>query len=671
VLDGGPFAIPEHVQNLPMAGLAVPDATTVEEYNAKQPEEQRQWRKEVWGLAWRGNTKFPGLAYCPGGRSLFWGGWSPQLLDGEMPLARWPSSVVSDLKSRYFGEAARQIAVNETNDFIYGDLHTALRKQLFDGISAVPSAVALGSLPDHPAVGTAPTIPQLLQLLGLSTAGTLTLGELRNLLKLEAPLAVEGRAPRAGFFPFNKFSALPLLIKAARSAQAESHNDDVRKRLMLAPNCHVTRLVTVKDGGSWRVTAVETNLGSVPVPPQGKVFIALGTIESTRLALASFRGLGIPNEGLMGRNFMAHLRSNLDIRVPRAALTALPAGAQELQTSALFLKGRITHSDGSQKDLDVWNAMDQAADAVAAIFAGGPGAYETLKKVRDGLGTTHHETGTLWMGYDPTTSVTNPEGRFHHVPNAYVLGPALLPTIGSPNPMLSGIALARRTGDLVLPPPTPAPPEPGFTYLFDGTEKTFKHWHAVGRGSFSLIDGLIVPYPAEDLGLFYYAPHTFGDFVLRLQFRLESLDDNSGVFVRSRDPRLPVPDRNDPSIKHPYANQAWVPVHTGFEVQIDEQARPGGLDKNRTGAIYDMSIGPSVGQQQFHRGPALQQGVWNDYELEVSGDDYTVRLNGQQTATFTNTDSFRGKSPAQDSLYGYIGLQSHTGRVAFRNIRIK
>jgi hypothetical protein len=160
-------------------------------------------------------------------------------------------------------------------------------------------------------------------------------------------LAVEGRPPRAGFFPFNKFSALPLLIKAARGAQAESNNDDVRKRLMVVPNCHVTRLVTIKDGASWRVTTVETNLGPVPVPPQGKVFIALGTIESTRLALVSFKGLGMPNEALMGRNFMAHLRSNLDIRIPRTALTALPAGAQELQTSALFVKGRFQHSDGS------------------------------------------------------------------------------------------------------------------------------------------------------------------------------------------------------------------------------------------------------------------------------------------------------------------------------------
>jgi len=47
-----------------------------------------------------------------------------------------------------------------------------------------------------------------------------------------------------------------------------------------------------------------------------------------------------------------------------------------------------------------------------------------------------------------------------------------------------------------------------------------------------------------------------------------------------------------------------------------------------------------------------------------------VRLNGQQTTKFTNTDLFKGKSNATDPDSGYIGVQSHTGRVTFRNIQI-
>jgi hypothetical protein len=72
------------------------------------------------------------------------------------------------------------------------------------------------------------------------------------------------------------------------------------------------------------------------------------------------------------------------------------------------------------------------------------------------------------MDPDPTRGVTDADGRFHHAENLYVAGPALFPSIGSPNPMLTGIALSRRTGDLILAPP-PFAPDPGFEVLFDGT----------------------------------------------------------------------------------------------------------------------------------------------------------------------------------------------------------
>src|SRR5262249_46231582 len=138
-------------------------------------------------------------------------------------------------------------------------------------------------------------------------------------LKLEAPLAVQGSAPLPGFFPMNKFSSAPLLMEAARTAQTRSGGDDVKKRLMVVPDVHVTRLVTAQRGGATVVTAVLLKQfgveQAVPVPDDGIVVIALGTIESTRLALISFPNL--PNTNLIGQNLMAHLRSNLTIRIPR------------------------------------------------------------------------------------------------------------------------------------------------------------------------------------------------------------------------------------------------------------------------------------------------------------------------------------------------------------------
>ena len=305
----------------------------------------------MWGQSWNGNVGFPGLAYCIGGRSAFWGGWSPRLLDSET-TGRWPAAVLNDLNAQklangdlgYFRQSGQQIGVTETNDYIFGELHTALREVLFDAVNggSIAAAMPLASLPDAPPVEVlAPMVPtdaQLAEFLGVALPNPVPAGfraEALNKLKLEAPLAVQARSGHAGFFPLNKFSTIPLLIKAARTAYAEAPGDDVRKRLMVVPRCHVQRLNVINDAGGRRVDAVITERGPVPVAPDCKVIIALGTIESTRLAL-----LSLGEDGRIGTNLMAHLRSNIDFRVPRAAFTKLPSGLKALQTSALFMKGQ-------------------------------------------------------------------------------------------------------------------------------------------------------------------------------------------------------------------------------------------------------------------------------------------------------------------------------------------
>ena len=62
-----------------------------------------------------------------------------------------------------------------------------------------------------------------------------------------------------------------------------------------------------------------------------KVVLAASTIETTRLALVSF-----PTP-LMGRNLMAHIRSDFTVRVRRSALPTVPG---HVQTGALLLRGR-------------------------------------------------------------------------------------------------------------------------------------------------------------------------------------------------------------------------------------------------------------------------------------------------------------------------------------------
>jgi hypothetical protein len=274
------------------------------------------------------------------------------------------------------------------------------------------------------------------------------------------------------------------------------------------------------------------------------------------------------------------------------------------------------------------------------------------------------------MGDDPATSVTDPWGRFHEMDNLSAVGPALLPTLGSPNPMLSGVALARRMADRFNANAAP-PATEGFVSLFDGSERSFRNWRSVGPCAFALLDGTIVAEPGGDLGLLYYAAKPFEHFRLKVQVRLNDRQDNSGVFVRFRDPERPVPDRNNPATLHPYDNPAYVPVDTGFEIQLDELARPDAAPRHRTGAIYDVPIGRNPGEQDYHAPAPMAAGVWHDLEITVVNETYTVRIDGEPVTSFTNKDSYRGRRPSEVPQSGFIGLQAHTGRIAFRSIELQ
>src|SRR5215208_380230 len=256
VIDAGLFTVPEHVQNTGLQGFADPSTPFFLNENAPQPEPPRN---EVWGIPWKSSIPFKGLAYTLGGRSLYWGGWSPRLLDEEM--STWPAAIAADLNARYFGESSRQIGVDETNDFIFGELQNALRRRLFDTLGAVADVMPLAALPSSPLLkpGADPA-----ELLGLPPTHGLPPADLLNLLKLEAPLGVQARPPHAGFFPLNKFSTVPLLMKASRTAVTESGTNDAIKEFMVLPDTHALSLRKAQTAaGTWRVTGVDTSRGFI------------------------------------------------------------------------------------------------------------------------------------------------------------------------------------------------------------------------------------------------------------------------------------------------------------------------------------------------------------------------------------------------------------------------
>jgi choline dehydrogenase-like flavoprotein len=105
------------------------------------------------------------------------------------------------------------------------------------------------------------------------------------------------------------------------------------------------------------------------------------------------------------------------------------------------------------------NAMDASILGLANQLAGNNAAnLQIISQDRDGLGTTYHEAGTLWMGTDPATSVTDTNGRFHHVANAFCADQSLFPTVGSVNPTLTGSVLARKVAQAVVALATGSPP---------------------------------------------------------------------------------------------------------------------------------------------------------------------------------------------------------------------
>ncbi|MFL6046010.1 MAG: GMC family oxidoreductase [Propionibacteriaceae bacterium] len=117
----------------------------------------------------------------------------------------------------------------------------------------------------------------------------------------------------------------------------------------------------------------------------------------------------------------------------------------------------------TSNDHQTWQAMDQAAVELVQAIAGAPSQIQyhydngwqsapfplsrPFPEWHRGLGTTYHESGTLWMGDNPATSVTDTLGRFHHIQNAYACDQSLFPTVGSVNPVLTGLTLAKRLAE--------------------------------------------------------------------------------------------------------------------------------------------------------------------------------------------------------------------------------
>jgi hypothetical protein len=361
VLEAGPFLIPTHYQNLPDIGFDVPDPLLP----SNDPGVARDL---VWGMPWRGNVPFIGQAYCVGGKSLYWGGWCPRLLADD--LAAWPATVAQYLTQNY-PLMEQQTGVADDTEFIQGALYNVLNHQ-------VAALIQAKSVP--------------------------------NLDSVEPPpLAVQGQSPASGLFAFDKYSSVTVLIDAVRDAASLP---DAQRRLFMVPNAHVTKLNT--SGGA--VTSIEVNvngaLQSLPVKPNCAVILALGTIESTRLALLSFpTSPNNPSGELMGRNLMAHWRSNIFVKINRAALDPGGTLPTALQTGALLVRGSTPQG---KFQLQVTASADPGGDSDALLYTMIPDIDQldaTLANQQAGWISIAFRGGSQLIG-DQISSVPNQSGRW-------------------------------------------------------------------------------------------------------------------------------------------------------------------------------------------------------------------------------------------------------------------
>jgi choline dehydrogenase-like flavoprotein len=337
---------------------------------------------------------------------------------------------------------------------------------------------------------------------------------------------------------------------------------------------------------------------------------------------------------------------------------------QEIRVPKVFVSLIQRHVDKAIRD-----AQTGAAFAFVEALAGKPAGSarsttdNTLRFIRggeDGMGTTYHESGTLWMGVAPDTSVTDVHGHVHHITNAFCVDQALFPTVGSANPVPTGLALSSMIASHIVSRFASAPLEPieaGYTSLFDGT---LNDWEQFGAGAIQALpewDIIECGTPGTDSVLgFVRTKKKFGNFILKLDWKAFDITANSGVFVR-------MPDVIDNDLDQVYRGS--------IEVQIDETGKHFQADRNpqsvygsslhKTGAVYGIAPATRWASKAVsHHG---SDGYWNAYEITVQDDRISVRLNGELVVD-------NAQLPAHLVSDGYIGLQCHTDVVQFRNIRI-
>ena len=185
-----------------------------------------------------------------------------------------------------------------------------------------------------------------------------------------------------------------------------------------------------------------------------------------------------------------------------------------------------------------------------------------------------------------------------------------------------------------------------FKSLFNG--KDLSGWTKIGlkKEVWSVENGQIIM--QGEGGGWLGSNEEYSDFEFQTEFQLSS-DSNSGIYLRAP------------------ADTSHI-SRTGMEIQLLDDFHPKYAKVQpwqRTGSIYHVAAAKT--------GFLKPVGEWNTITIQAVGPHVVIKLNGQ-----TVVDDLIDKHPELNKEHtglarksGRIGLQSHNGRVAFRNIQMK
>jgi hypothetical protein len=206
--------------------------------------------------------------------------------------------------------------------------------------------------------------------------------------------------------------------------------------------------------------------------------------------------------------------------------------------------------------------------------------------------------------------------------------------------------------------------------------KVSDEWAQVGWGRFVVDgDGLRAEPDERGMGLLVYKRQRLGDCQIRIVYKPERTNCNSGVYVRLDDGILERAGKESLALRREPNGKlskemiqklqaaaeaeegVWYAVHHGYEVQIMDEADA----LHRTGAVYGLSKADAL--------PKANADGWRTMVITLRGNVVEVEVDGKRVNRFDSEAADKDapakrqwtepKRDAKRPQVGYIGLQAH------------